>query len=95
MRPPTQTPARIAILAVFAAAVLAIPVAPLPAQTSVQRTWNEEHAELIEQIDRLKTSDEKWRNRLAAQALDREALILPTDKDPLDVVLGRGQAFTL
>ena len=85
----THVPVSIARLAVFAVAVLAILANPLFAQTSVEGTWNQEHDELVEQISRLKDSDVKWRDRLAAEALDGQALILPTDKDPLDVVLRR------
>ena len=93
MCPPTHTPVSFAHMTVFAAAVLAILVSPLLAAAPVERTWNEEHAELIGQIERLKTSDQKWRDRLAAEALDQQALILPTDKDPLDVVLRRTAAL--
>ena len=93
MCPPTYAPVSVARLAVFAAAVLAILASPLLAETSVERTWNEEHAELLEQIGRLKESDVKWRDRLAAEALDGQALILPSDKDPLDVVLRRTAAL--
>ncbi len=93
MFPSTYTPLGLARPAFLTLAVLAILVGPLPAQMPVERTWNQEHAELIEQIDRLKTSDQKWRDRLAAEALDRQALVLPTDKDPLDVVLRRTAAL--
>jgi hypothetical protein len=59
----------------------------------VEQTWNEEHGELTRQIKRLKKSKKAWRDRLRAEALDRQALVLPTDKDPLDVVLRRTSAL--
>ncbi|NQT16587.1 MAG: hypothetical protein HQ582_27760, partial [Planctomycetes bacterium] len=93
MGPQEPAPMSMARLAVFTAAVLAILVFPLLAETPIERTWNEEHAELLEQIGRMKESDAKWRDRLAAEALDPQALILPTDKDPLDVVLRRTGAL--
>jgi len=80
-------------LAAFASVCLAFLVSPGSAETPVERTWNEEHTELMEQINRRRTSDPKWRDRLAAEALDRQALILPEDKDPLDVILRRTNAL--
>jgi hydrazine synthase alpha subunit-like protein len=80
-------------LAFLAAIILAIVASPVLAQKSVEQTWNEEHAELLEQISRAKEADTKWRNRLAAEALDQQALVLPADKDPLDVVLRRTTAL--
>ena len=88
-----NTPVSVARLAVFAAALLAALASSVRAETSVERTWNEEYTELLEQIARRKESDVKWRARLAAEALDQQALILPTDKDPLDVVLRRTAAL--
>jgi hypothetical protein len=55
--------------------------------------WNAEHKELLGQINRLKKSDKKWRGRLKTEALDQQALVLPEDKDPLDVVLRRTVAL--
>ncbi len=93
MRVPTHGPSSIASLAASVAAILAILASSAMAEMSVERTWNEEHAELLEQIGRQKESNVKWRDRLAVEALDLQALILPTDKDPLDVVLRRTAAL--
>ena len=90
---PTHTPVKLWRPPVFIAAVLAILVSAVLGETSVEQTWNEEHAELLEQINRRKEADVKWRDRLVAEALDSHALILPTDKDPLDVVLRRTAAL--
>ncbi len=68
-------------------------MSPSLAGMSVEQIWSEEHGELTRQIKRLKKSKKKWRDRLGAEALDRQALVLPTDKDPLDVVLRRTSAL--
>ena len=38
-------------------------------------------------------ANRKWFDRVASQAFDRQALILPADRDPLDVVLRRTAAL--
>jgi hypothetical protein len=68
-------------------------VSPVLAEIPVNQTWNAEHGELLGQINRLKKSNKKWRNRLSAEALDQQALVLPEDTDPLDVVLRRTAAL--
>ncbi len=93
MYSPTHTLVRLWCPAALAVVVLAILVSAVLAETSVEQTWNEEHAELLEQINRQKEADARWRDRLTAEALDHQALILPTDKDPLDVVLRRTAAL--
>ncbi|MBW8040420.1 MAG: hypothetical protein FVQ85_10510 [Planctomycetes bacterium] len=82
-----------ACAAVCFAAALIVLVSPVPAETPVEQTWNQEHEELIGQINRLKKSKKKWRNRLSSEALDQQALILRSDTDPLDVVLRRTAAL--
>jgi len=59
----------------------------------VQDVWNEEYQELAEQIERLKNWDGVPRERLRAEALDPQALILPDDKDPLAIVIRRTGAL--
>ena len=80
-------------MAVHAAVALTIVLSPAIAEVPVSQTWNEEHGELLRQIGRLKRSDENRRERLHAETLDRQALILPEDTDPLDVVLRRTAAL--
>ena len=66
---------------------------PVSAELSVDQTWNAEHGELLAQIRRRKKSKKTWRDRLTAEALDPQALILPEDTKPLDVVLRRTAAL--
>jgi len=79
--------------AVCVAAALAVLASPALAELSVEQTWEAEHGELLGQIKRLKKSNKSWRDRLKAEALDTQALVLPGDKDPLDVVLRRTGAL--
>ena len=60
----------------------------------VRRVWNQEYQELGEQIARLKSW--KWvsRDRLEAEALDQQALVMPEDRDPVDIVLRRTSALS-
>ena len=60
---------------------------------SVQDVWNEEYQELVGQIGRLQNWSGVPRERLRAEALDPQALTLPDDKDPLDVVVRRTGAL--
>jgi len=62
---------------------------PARAGESLDQVREKEHRELDGQIQRCKGAALPWRNRLAAESLDRQALILPGDRDPLDVVLRR------
>jgi len=59
-----------------------------------EQAWNNEYAETRGQLDRLKTADPARRQRLAAEALDPQALVYPSDADPLDVVLRRSSALS-
>jgi len=78
--------------AVFAGVMLWT-AAALAAESTVSQTWNEESRELAGQINRLKTAKPEWRARLKAEALEPQALVLPTDADPLAVVLRRTEAL--
>jgi len=82
----------IACIGVYVA-VMTVCAYPVSAKLSLEQTWNAEHTELLAQLDRLKKSNKAWRGRLDAEALDRQALILPEDIDPLDVVLRRTTAL--
>ena len=59
----------------------------------VQDVCGEEYQELAGQIGRLKNWNGIPRKRLRAEALDRQALIWPEDKDPLDIVIRRTDAL--
>lgn len=63
------------------------------AEKTVQQAWNEEYGELADQISNpsnwIKVSPE----RIAAETLDKQALVLSSDKDPLDIVLRRTNAL--
>ena len=80
-------------LTVIAAAAVAVLALPVAAEVSVDQTWNAEHGELLGQIRRLKKPNKNFRDRLKAEALDQQALVLPSDTDPLDVVLRRTAAL--
>ena len=84
---------RLACVAVTVATALAILGSPVLAERPVSQTWNTEYGELLAQINRLKGSNKDWRDRLSAEALDQQAVILPGDADPLDVVLRRTAAL--
>ena len=76
------------------AGILAVGVATSAlGQKSLDVVRDEEFRELASQIERGKSASAAWRERLAAEALDRQALILPDDRDPLDVVLRRTAAL--
>ena len=80
-------PARVCLVA------LAVLVSPAWAERTVEETWNDEHQELLGQIARLKQANKTLRERLNAEALDPQALVLSSDADPLDVVLRRTAAL--
>lgn len=79
--------------ALLALTITALFVSPVSAKLHLEQTWNAEYAELQGQINRLKKSDKNWRSRLASETLDAQSLVLPTDTDPLDVVLRRTAAL--
>lgn len=58
-----------------------------------ERVWNAEYGELTQHIQRLKNWRGIPRKRVETEALDRQALTLPEDKDPLDIVLRRTGAL--
>ena len=60
---------------------------------AVEDVWSEEYQELTGQINRLKNWRGVPRERLQAETLDQQALTLPEDKDPLDIVLRRTAAM--
>jgi hypothetical protein len=64
-----------------------------PAAGPIEQAWNAEWQELAGQIDRAKSARPEWRARLRGEALDEQALILATDRHPLDVVLRRAAAL--
>lgn len=59
----------------------------------VEKTWDCEYGEIESQITAARAASPARRERLTTEALDRQALILPEDKDPLDVVLRRTSAL--
>ncbi len=84
---------RVLCIAMLAAVVLYASLSSAFAQKSIEQTWNAEHDEISGQLKRAKSADKKWRDRLHDEALDPQALILPEDQDPLDVVLRRTGAL--
>ncbi len=56
------------------AAVVSLYVPSVSAELSLEQTWHAEHTELLGQLNRLKASKRTWRNPLAAETLDRQAL---------------------
>jgi hypothetical protein len=75
------------------AAVLLIFLSPALADRSLEQIRDDEYRELAGQIERMRTSPGDWRNRLASEALDQQALVQPADRDPSDVVLRRTAAL--
>ncbi len=73
--------------------LLSAVLSAVPAELTATQAWNEEYQELAGQISRLKTAPPEWRARLNAETLDVAALILPTDTDPVVVVLRRTTAL--
>ena len=84
---------RLQLIAIHAAVATMVVFSGARADVPVHQTWNAEHRELLRQIDRLKQADKNRRERLSSEALDQQALILPEDRDPLDVVLRRTAAL--
>lgn len=72
MSPGTHSPLSLVRAAVYAVAVLVVLVSSVLAEMPVEQTWNEEHRELLGQINRLKKSKKKWRDRLTAEGLGQE-----------------------
>jgi len=60
---------------------------------NVRRVWDAEYNELAGHVARLKNWRGVPRDRLRAETLDIQALTLPEDKDPLDIVLRRTGAL--
>jgi hypothetical protein len=63
------------------------------ANPSLTQAWDAEYREITGQINRMKTANPAWRQRLQAEALHSQALIWPTDANPADVVLRRTSAL--
>jgi len=84
---------RLSWVLVAALAVGGMTVSVASAERSVEQAWGEQYRELEGQIKRLRKQVKAFRGRLDVEALDRQALILPTDRDPLDVVLRRTTAL--
>ncbi len=80
-------------VSICVATAFALSHSPARAELSVEQTWDREHAELLAQIQRRQRANAEWRARLERESLDRHALVLPADKDPLDVVLRRSAAL--
>jgi hypothetical protein len=91
--PGRRARSRLGLVSVHVAVALLALVSPGLAQAPVDAARDQEFEELAGQISRLKTSPKEWRDRLKAEALDPQALILPEDTDPLDVVLRRTGAL--
>jgi len=91
--PGRRARSRLGLVSVHVAVALLALVSPGLAQASVDAARDQEFEELAGQISRLKTSPKERRDRLKAEALDPQALILPEDTDPLDVVLRRTGAL--
>lgn len=63
------------------------------AEKTVQQAWGDEYRELADQIANPSNWLKVSPKRIAAETLDTQALILPTDRDPLDIVLRRTNAL--
>ncbi|MCX6875557.1 MAG: hypothetical protein NTW21_17385 [Verrucomicrobia bacterium] len=72
---------------------LAAPPAQPSAEVTPEQAWRNEYDETVGQLARLRTAGKHWRDRLAAEALDPQALVQAADADPLEVVLRRTAAL--
>jgi len=73
---------------------LLAPLATLrAAELTTQQAWHNEYEETVNQLNGLKSSGKDRRERLAAEALDPQALVQAADADPLAVVLRRTHAL--
>jgi hypothetical protein len=77
----------------LAACIVLLLVPAVLADKTLEQVREDEHRELTEQINRARTSPSAWRDRLLRESLDRASLILPADRDPLEVVLRRTAAL--
>jgi hypothetical protein len=80
-------------MAFLPAALLLVFSSAAGAEKPLESVRAEEYRELADQISRLRTASPDRRERLRAEALDPQALIVPADRDPLDVVLRRTAAL--
>lgn len=71
----------------------AIDGAPAAAQKPLEQVRDDEFRELAGEIKRAKVATPEWRERLAAESLDRQAIVWPEDRDPLDIVVRRTAAL--
>ncbi|MDP6542409.1 MAG: hypothetical protein QGH60_00375 [Phycisphaerae bacterium] len=83
----------LAITAALSVVALCGEIAQAAEPLATTAVWDREYGELAGHIGRLK----KWRgvprDRLSKETLDQQALTLPEDKDPLDIVLRRTGAL--
>lgn len=77
----------------FAVSCMLVMLSGMASGITTEQAWSNEYDEAVFQINRLKTSGKVWRDRLASEALDPQALVCSADKDPLDVVLRRTGAL--
>ena len=80
---------RVSVCRAWAWALLFCGCLPGFAAVSLQTARDSEHEELASQISKFQRASPERRARLRAEALDPAALIQPSDKDPLDIVLRR------
>ena len=62
-------------------------------QQDMSQFIEKEAQEQYDTINRQITNELDWFNNISDQAFNKQALILPTDKDPLDVILRRCEAL--
>ncbi len=83
----------IILLASQASSAAVEPPTQTPVAAPTLAAWQFEYDEIAGQLARLKTADAHRRQRLTAEALDPQALVQPSDADPLDAVLRRSNAL--
>ncbi len=60
---------------------------------SISEFWNQQYAELTQQLNNKKTSLNKSAEASLSNVLDKNALIFDTDRDPADIVIRRTEAM--
>ena len=86
-------PARHRVVALHSVTLAWLLLAHAAAELTTGQAWQNEYQESLGQLNRLKSAPQDWRERLAAEALDPQALVQAADADPLDVVLRRTRAL--
>ena len=80
--------------AVSCSAVLAaVMLTHAAAQLTTEQSWSQEYDEIVRQLGKVGSSGVARTDRIAVEALDPQALVQPTDGDPLSVVLRRTNAL--